>query len=112
MTATGPNERRPAIAGHDQEQSLKAVALILDQLMQKHQRKKRGMPRDLVAALVVVTFGLAGVLFTLYGDKWFGSPEQRCHDSCATQNKEGVMALVHPRTMTGSKDGPRECHCR
>jgi hypothetical protein len=80
--------------------------------LQKHQRKKRGMPRDLVAALVVVTFGLAGVLVTLYGDEWFGSPAQRCHDSCATQNKEGVMALVYPRTMTGSKDGPRECHCR
>lgn len=80
--------------------------------MEKRPNRKPRVSRDLVAALVIAVFGGAGVGISLYGEKWFGSPEQRCKDSCALQGKEGVMANVYPKTMTGSRDGPMECRCR
>ncbi|CAN7586545.1 hypothetical protein LJR084_004400 [Variovorax sp. LjRoot84] len=69
------------------------------------------VPLGLAVAAVFATFGIAGVLKSLYGYEWFGSPAQRCHDYCVSQGKEGDMLRVYPKTMTGARDGPRECQC-
>lgn len=80
--------------------------------MQQKLNKKRRVPRDLIAAFVIVALGAAGVAISLYGTEWFGSPGQRCHSSCTLQGKEGVMTRIYPKQMTGAKDGPMECRCR
>ncbi|WP_198087165.1 hypothetical protein [Variovorax sp. E3] len=80
--------------------------------MQQQSNKRFRISRGLLAAFVIVAFGGAGVLVSLYGIEWFGSPGKRCHDSCALQGKEGVMARVYPKEMTGSRDGSMVCHCR
>lgn len=90
---------------------LAAVNQGVKSLQQKPDEKRR-VPRDLLAAFVIIAFGVLGVAISLYGTEWFGSPGQRCLNSCALQGKEGIMTRVYPKGMTGSKDGPMECLCR
>jgi len=79
--------------------------------MPRHRNKNRRIPRALMAAMVIVAFGSISVILSIYAYEWFGSPGQRCHDSCASQNKEGLMVRTYPQSMTGSRGSPSECLC-
>ncbi|WP_206168918.1 hypothetical protein, partial [Variovorax beijingensis] len=73
--------------------------------------KRRTSPA-LIAFGAIVIFGGASVLLG-YSAGWLGSRlEERCQDYCAARGKQGQMAPVYPKTMTGSRDRPAECGCR
>lgn len=70
---------------------------------------KRRISAGLIAFGAIVIFGGASVLIG-YSAGW--RLEERCQDYCAARGKQGQMAPVYPKTMTGSRDGPAECGCR
>lgn len=73
---------------------------------------KRRISPGWLAFGTIIVLGVAGVLIGYGSGPPYSSPEQQCQAYCRGQSKEGQMVSVYPRTMTGSRDAPVECHCR
>ena len=40
------------------------------------------------------------------------STEERCVKQCAMDGKHGTMVNIFPMSMTGAREGPKECKCQ
>jgi hypothetical protein len=65
--------------------------------------------RWLVALCFSVFIGISTV--TGYLLSFLPSFQEKCTAYCRTQGLEGKMVPVYPKTMTGSKEGRKECKC-
>ena len=63
--------------------------------------------------LVAICFGaVVGLSVAVgYGLGFLPSFQEKCAAQCLPQGLEGHMVPVFPRTMTGAKEGQKQCKC-